>query len=122
MQGFETRRIEALRLLEQTGIRRSNYCPPLLRLLWRLGMEVPPPHFAGFLPTALLTGSFFALAWGGIMWLLFWRSIPMSGSVMLTTAVLGGVFFGLAMAAYYAHGRGKHGLPDWQSLHPGAGA
>ncbi|MFZ6755548.1 DUF6404 family protein, partial [Undibacterium sp. Dicai25W] len=37
----------ALKLLESIGISRSNYAPPLVRLLWRVGIDIPPPHFGG---------------------------------------------------------------------------
>ena len=36
-----TKREAALKLLASTGMWRSSYVPPLLRLLWRLGLDVP---------------------------------------------------------------------------------
>jgi uncharacterized membrane-anchored protein len=97
---------------------RSNYEPPLLRLLWRLGLNVPPPHFAGFVATALFSGGFFALLWGVIMWFLTWSRSGMSPTGAVTTAVFGGVLFGLMMASYYYWGRRKHRLPEWKDLLP----
>jgi Family of unknown function (DUF6404) len=119
---FEARREAALRLLKTTGIRESNYCPPLLRLLWRLGIQVPPPHFASFGATAVLAGAFFAFSWGAIMWLLLWRSAGMTATAVIGTSAIAGAFFGLLMSAYYAYGRKKHGLPDWGSLVATGGA
>jgi len=50
---FDTQREQALAILARTGIWPSNYAPPALHLLWRLGLAIPPPHFARFWPTAL---------------------------------------------------------------------
>ena len=122
MSEFEAKREAALLLLKATGIRESNYCPPLLRLLWRLGVQAPPPHFASFGATATLAGSFFAFAWGALMWLLVWRSAGLSAATIVTTSVLAGASFGAIMGAYYAYGRKKHGLPDWSSLRAISGA
>jgi Family of unknown function (DUF6404) len=42
-----------LKDFEQRGISRYTTAPPLL---WRLGIEVPPPHFASFNSIAQLVG------------------------------------------------------------------
>lgn len=102
--------------MEKTGFLRSNYAPPLLRGLWRLGLEVPPPHFASFFPVAAVTAVFFGVPWGAFMWFLVWSPQAMSGVLAIVGASLAGISFGIAMAAYYAHGRRKHKLPDWSSL------
>jgi Family of unknown function (DUF6404) len=119
---FEAQREAALHILQGTGIRRSNYCPPLLRLLWRLGFKVPPPHFSSFVPTAFVSGTLFTFAWGLTMWLLLWRSTGTSPALAVGSSVAAGALFGVAMSAYYAHGRKKHGLPDWNSLGSSNGA
>lgn len=122
MSEFETKREAALLLLKATGIRESNYCPPLLRLFCRLGVQAPPPHFASFGATATVAGSFFALAWGAAMWLLLWRGAGLSTAAAVTTSLLAGACFGAIMGAYYAYGRKKHGLPAWSSLGASSGA
>jgi hypothetical protein len=114
--GFESNRTEALRLLKATGIRESNYRPPLLRLMWRLGFQVPPPHFVGFARIAWVMGVFMSVSWGSIMWLVQWRSMNLPLSVAFGCSVIVGALFGLCMATYYAHGRKKHNLPAWHSL------
>ncbi len=35
---------------------RSNYAPPLLRILWRLGIRLPPLPFMPFWQVTVLTG------------------------------------------------------------------
>jgi hypothetical protein len=115
MSDFEARREEALRLLKQSGIWRSNYLPPLVRLLWLAGVKVPPPHFAPFFPTFLLTGVFFGGTMAVMMSLLHGTLIGVSGRAWLALFV-GSLVFGLYMASYYAYGRSKYRLPPWASL------
>ncbi|GAB4088786.1 DUF6404 family protein [Hydrogenophaga soli] len=116
MDPFESKRAEALRLLMATGIRESNYRPPILRLMWRLGFRVPPPNFMSFARVAGAAGVFVGVGWGAAMWLLQWRAMNVPLSVAFWGSTLVGVFFGLCMATYYAHGRMKHHLPPWNSL------
>ena len=119
---FKARRDAALNLLAATGIRKSNYCPPVLRLLWRLGLQVPPPHFASFGGVAATAGVLFATLWGSAMWLITWSSGGMSLAAALGTAALGGTLFGLSLGSYYAFGRKLHQLPAWQGLEVTGGA
>ncbi len=37
---------------------RSNYAPPLLRILWRLGIRLPPLPFMPFWQVTLLMGAY----------------------------------------------------------------
>ena len=113
---ISSKRTHALQLLEATGIWRSNYKPPVVRLLWYLGLDVPPPHFASFASNACLTGCFFGVVWGLVMWLFVWPTYSISATAAAEAALLAGLFFGLAMASYYAYGKYKHELPSWQEL------
>jgi hypothetical protein len=110
------RRRKAIVLLEKSGIRKSNYLPPATALLWKIGVKVPPPHFASFAMSAVVNGLYFGLVWGIIMWLVTWSSQGMSVRVALFNAMIAGVLFGVSMGIYYAHGRKKHQLPSWDSL------
>ena len=113
---FESRRDQALKLLGSTGIWRSNYEPPILRGLWKIGVRVPPPHFVPFWKTALFAALWFGGVWGAFMWLTFWSRQGFPAAVALVTAAVAGACFGLCMALYYAHGRRKHRLPEWSTL------
>ncbi|WP_430387835.1 DUF6404 family protein [Dyella sp. 20L07] len=117
MDALEKRR-KALQMLAATGIHQANYAPPATRLMWRLGINVPPPHFARFTSTALGFGVYFALAWGLLMKFGFdlFDHLSLLGCVMAAGAA--GLFFGVFMAGYYAWGRRKHGLPTWDALDP----
>jgi hypothetical protein len=115
---FEEKREAALKLLESTDIWRSNYAPPLLRLLWKFGVKVPPPHFVGFAANFVCGGLFFGVAWGLLMWaLLWWRQSTPLGMVV-GAATLAGLLFGLGMASYYRHGARRNKIPLWKEFQP----
>jgi hypothetical protein len=108
-----------VRVLLEKGVARSNIEPPLLRLLWRLGVPVRPPHFATFGATALGMGSFFGVGWGVGMWAVLWRSFSMSGWAMAAAAGFAGALFGLSIAGVFAYRRRALALPTWEQLLPG---
>lgn len=111
-----SRRSKALTILADTGMSRSSYAPPYLRLLWRLGIDIAPPHFMPCWRTFLITGIWFGFSWGAIMSVLFWNQHRLPGQLAAGVSVGAGLFFGLSMAAYYAYGRRKYQLPDWNSI------
>ncbi|WP_316225788.1 DUF6404 family protein [Bradyrhizobium sp. SZCCHNS3052] len=109
----------ALAILAATGMWRSSYEPPLYRLLWRLGLPLPPPHFASFGFNFAFTAAWFGTAWGAIMWIFVWSKVSGSGVVAITGAVVAGVLFGLIMAAHYRYGARKYKLPLWSEVNAG---
>ena len=115
---FEQKLAAALALLASTGMRRSNYAPPMHRVLWWAGLQVPPPHFVSFGWNFVDTGLWFGVVWGILMWFMVWAREGMSPYVALIAAAFAGCFFGLCMAAYYRHGARKHGIPSWRDFHP----
>jgi hypothetical protein len=58
--------------LRRRGVSPYTAAPPLFRLAWALGLDVPPPLFLGFLPLTLLMGAFFGAFWVAFMWPLQW--------------------------------------------------
>ena len=113
---FETKRTKALALLQASGMKRSNYEPPLVSLLWRLGLPVPPPHFASFVGSATFSAVTFGVVWGLVMWFVSWSGSGMDIHAAMLTSAVSGLLFGLAMAGMYAYGRRKHKLPSWKDL------
>ena len=113
---FYLQRERALDLLESAGIGRGSYAPLLVRLLWRCGIKLKPPHFMGFGSALLLWGGYFSIAWGMFMWLLVWSRQGVGVRLALGAAVGAGLTFGLFLAAYYARQRRLHGLPGWDAL------
>jgi hypothetical protein len=113
---FESRRAKALDLLKSTGMLRSNYEPPLLRAFWKIGFEVPPPHFLPFWKVMSFGAVWFGGVWGVFMWLAVWSGQGVPLAMSLCIAALAGAAFGLFMSFYYAHGRRKYRLPAWSAL------
>jgi hypothetical protein len=112
----DAKRTEALRLLAATDIWSLNYEPPIVRLLWALGIHVPLPHFASFRYNAVffaLTITVgFSLASRLIAGSFLRRPLPLG---LLEIAVISALV-GLWTARYYADGRRRFGLPMWQEL------
>jgi len=114
---FEEKREAALRLLESSDIWRSNYAPPLLRLLWKLGARVPPPHFVGFAANFVFAGLFFGVVWGLLMWAFVW-SHQTTLRMAAGGAMLAGLLFGLCMASYYRYSARRNKIPLWKEFQP----
>jgi len=74
--------------------------PPLFRLLWALGLEIPPHPFLGFRQLTLLYGIPFGALWGVGMWLRVWQGEGLVAGLLigLPGAVVAGLLFGLVMA------------------------
>jgi Family of unknown function (DUF6404) len=106
----------ALAMVAATGIGRSSYAPPLYRLLWRVGLFLPPPHFASFGFNFVFSTAWFGVLWGAIMWFSLWSQQGTSSVVAAVEAVVAGALFGLVLAAYYRYGARKHELPLWSEL------
>lgn len=116
MTNITQQRAAALGALAQTGILRSNYLPLLTRLLWRLGFDVPPPHFESFWRNILILGSYFTVLASLLMWLLVWSHDSDTLWAAIAASAISGMLFGVVMAGYYAYGKRKYKLPDWRSL------
>jgi hypothetical protein len=117
---FEIKKDKALRLLAATDIRRSVYMPVILRLLWRLGVRVPPPHFVGFLVLALVSGAYFAVVYRLVIWFVdcIIRGRAQSIYPWVFTAIAA-VIYGAFVSTYYDYGRRKYQLSSWSSLENG---
>jgi hypothetical protein len=105
--------------LRKQGVSPYTVAPPLFRLLWAMGFDVPPPFFLGFLTLTLLMGAFFGILWGACMWLLQWQAWHMPVELAVMTSAGAGLAFGLSMAAYYRWKAARLRLPPWES-YPGA--
>lgn len=113
---FEAKKQAAIAELENSKIWRSNYEPPFLLFMWWLGKETRPPHYNSFMRNALSLGSFFAVGWGLIMWLLVWNSTGLSVLAGIGAPLLAGLTFGLIMACYYSFSAKRKKLSRWEEL------
>jgi Family of unknown function (DUF6404) len=101
------------------GVGPYTVAPPFFRLLWALGLNVPPPFFLGFFSLTVFMGVFFGVLWGALMWLSQWRARH-SLMTAVTLSAVTGLSFGLSMAWYYRRKARRLGLPSWNQ-YPGAG-
>ena len=113
LREFGRRLEKALAWLEESGIRRSTYAPPMFRLLWKAGVRIPPPHMNGFVVNAFVMGGFFATAWGLIMWLTLWSWQGKPFVAVVATSLSAGALFGLIMAAYLVAQARHYQVPRW---------
>jgi len=108
----------ALVKLAETGIKPRVYAPPILRLLWKIGIPLPPPLFAGFWLNFSFAALWFGLFWGLGMWFWLWSGEGYSVIHAIVLSALAGSFFGAWMAFYYQRTASKHKLPKWSEIEP----
>lgn len=106
----------ALRFLDGRGLARVQSAPLLHRLLWRMGIALPPPILAGFGINALVQGLLFGLFWTGLMWLMLWQGSQRPLFLLLVAGLLSGALFGVVMAALMRSLRRHRRLPDWKQF------
>lgn len=116
-----TRKIEAYKaLMAEKGIGEATAAPPLWNWLWSMGMELPPPLYMGFLPLALLGGTFFGIVFGAFAWAMGSRGArSMSFDEAGLVALASGAAFGLAVAWFTRRLARKHGLGSWSAFDAG---
>jgi hypothetical protein len=113
---FQARLERSLTMLADRGLPRRHFEPLLFRLLWKLGVNVRPPHFLGFAHIAIVFGTWFAGIWGAFMWCVVWSRMGKSvAAAALTTAAVGACF-GFMVAWFYARERKEFALPAWETI------
>jgi Family of unknown function (DUF6404) len=100
--------------LRERGIKKGLAAPPVYRFLWKFGFHVAPPHFATFAANALLLGIFYAVFWGILMWLLFWRRENISTAAAIIASACFGLVMGVASAISYRRKARELSLPRWE--------
>ena len=100
--------------LGKRGVGAYTVAPPVYRLLWRLGIDVVPPHFAAFWPLAVSMGVFFAVIWGLVMSLFDWKATEPHPGTLFVSALIAGLIFGLLMARFYQSRARRLSLPRWE--------
>lgn len=102
--------------LAKTGMRESNYNPPLFMLLIKLGLKIKPVHYNSFIKNFTFSAIYFGLIWGFLMWFTTWSTnrLPIVNAV--ATSIVAGILFGLIMALYYKRSAAKHKLSKWDDL------
>lgn len=89
---FEQKKARAIALMDSKKMWRSNYAPPLLRILWRLGIRLPPLPFMPFWQVTVLTGGLWGISWGCAMWFIYWGPSGMVAGEAIIISITGGFF------------------------------
>lgn len=98
---FEQKKARAIALMDSKKMWRSNYAPPLLRILWRLGIRLPPLPFMPFWQVTVLTGGLWGISWGCAMWFIYWGPSGMVAGEAIIISITGGFLSGLCMASFH---------------------
>jgi hypothetical protein len=102
------------------GIGRFDAAPPIHRLLWAVGVQARPPHYASFGNNALLMGGFWGISMAVFFAFFAAHMHPESGAEIIVipvcVALLAGVAFGLTMAMIFRSRARKAGLPKWDEI------
>lgn len=109
------------------GVPKTTVAPRAFQLLWKLGYEIPPPLFLGFVPIAVLMGSMFGLYFGTFfgtfMWFLivqYVMPLPIAVVTFAIGALFAGAGFGLWMADHFVQKGRQLALPPWHEYEPTA--
>lgn len=95
------------------GIYRYTGAPPILRLLWRIGIPAPPLVFWHPVSIALFLGGYFAIFWGLFMWVMEWSGPDTSPWVKFGVPALAGGAFGVYNAVRSRRVARKYNFPPW---------
>lgn len=95
----------------ENGISPSVAFPSVWRIVWRLGVDLPPPHFMSFWHLTLFSGTLAGILCGILTWITGWESgfIGMVG-------LLGGGLIGLSVALYYTVRGRTLDFPPWSEM------
>jgi hypothetical protein len=94
-------------------VRKATAAPLPYRLLWRLGIAIPPPLFQSFVGLAVFHGLLFGVPLGAILACADRRLAP-DGATILGT--ISGAIFGLVMAIHFRLEARRLGLPSWEAF------
>jgi hypothetical protein len=103
--------------LKRRGVNRFTIAPPMFRLLWALGIELPPPFFIPFLPLAVLLGVPFGTVMAVGIYLCarhFLLPSFIAVSFIAGVFVVAGASFGLITGGYFRWKAKSLNLPTWE--------
>lgn len=116
MSDFERRLGLANKEMEAAGISNKKMQQPVFRFVENQLFSKQPSLYQPLWKVALKQGLFFAVFWGGIMYLVLWHGQGLSPSAAMSTAALAGAMFGATMAGYMQFVRKRHHLSAWDDL------
>lgn len=113
---FEQKKEHAIAIMESKHMWKSNYAPPLIKGLWKLGLKIRPLPFMPFWQSTLITGIFFGPLYGLFMWFSVWENNGMAIAVAISMSVMAGILFGIGMAIFNWWLKTHNNLPTWDEL------
>lgn len=115
MNEFDRKKEASLTLLRRSNIKARDYLPPTFPILWRFGVNVPPPHFIGFFPLLLIMGLPFGFCGLGF-YMMDLGNKPFSLAAAISLVAIVTLFFGAGFSFYYRSSARIHRLPRWKDL------
>lgn len=104
---------EFIKEMAHFGVHPSAAVPPMYRLFWRMGIELPPPLFQSSREIVFFVGGPFGVLFGVGVYLMQSQAQRMPLVVAVVCAVIAGALFGLAVAWYYHRMAQQYVLPSW---------
>lgn len=92
---FEQKKEHAIAIMKSKNMWKSNYAPPLIRGLWKIGLKIPPLPFMPFFQVVLLTGIFFGPLYGVFMWVSVWEHTELNLAVAISASFMADILFGV---------------------------
>jgi hypothetical protein len=90
------------------GFSQHTIAPPIFRMFWKIGINIPPPFFIDFWSLALLEGALFGAA------MAIYYSVFHKSSHLIVCAI-GGAVFGLTVSGIARRKARGLCLPSWKS-------
>jgi len=101
--------------MKSKGVRTWDSAPPISRLLWKLGFEVPPLMFIDSKVSGIISGILFGISFELLSLVpLFGTPRQFSIYTFIIEGLIVGSLFGYVMATWYKHQYKKYNLPDWK--------
>jgi hypothetical protein len=104
--------------LTEKGYNAIWVAPPFFRVLWKLGIKLPPPIFLHPLVNILIVGTYYTFGWAIIIWTVHWRYHHPSISTVVMVSVLAGLITGALYAQIVRWRARTLGLPPWHCYPP----
>jgi hypothetical protein len=98
------------------GVAWQTAAPPHYRLLWWMGLHIPPPAFQSFLGVFAVNCVVFTLGFAAMAGIAERHHAPLE--LMLTFGPIAGVTIGLIVAVVYRFIAWRFGVPRWADYNP----
>jgi hypothetical protein len=113
---FKARLATALQLLEQRGVSTFWLRFSLFRLLWALGIPIPPPHFNTFAFNLCFMLLWLALVMGLYLWFMMGRILGTFDGTITAMMIAGWLLGAVMYAVEYRKRARRYNLPRWPEI------